>query len=573
MRNLLLSLIALIGFSSSSFSSHLYGGEITINHISGYDYELKATLYVDFSGIQAPGSIIVDSYSKANNALMHSWTLPHVSTDTVPKLSPNCINTFNYMTGILHYSDTIVLDSGYNNAAGYLFAYSNCCMAGNVMNLTNPSSNGITLALDFPAVQKTGAQFLNSSPTWAPIFPDLACLGIQKTMVNQAMDPDGDSLSYEFYAPFSGNYPSGGTFAPVTFAPGYSATSPMNSISLNNTNGDITMNPSTIGVHSFGVKAMEYRNGNLIGTSYRQYHMAVVNCNSNIAPSSQFVGVSPTGSLVNGNNITFGGGPGEIIFKAWDSNFSPASPETLSFSADISGWGSGVSSFSVSSYPLASATDTVLSSISFLPDSLTPNVISVDIITHDNGCGDLTDTLHFDVTFIGYPSAGMSGSTTVNVLTTGSTVDLITHLGGNPDPGGVWTDDDNTGGLNGGILITDNIPNGTYRYTYTVNSLNYPSVSSHVDVTVNNTMLGLFGSKRNGELKVFPNPSNGTYNILLPDNFDPNSAWVYDLMGRKVFDCPISKNLHELDLRNLAKGVYRLEIRGQETLQATLIKE
>ena len=573
MRKLLLSLFSFLILSINSQASHLYGGEITISHIAGFSYELKTILYVDHVGIPPPGSIFVKSYAKSNNALMDTWLLPSISMDTIPQLGSNCLGTFNYSSGIITYADTILLDSGYGNPAGYLFAYTNCCMSANVINIANAGSNSITIVLDFPAVQQVGGQFINNSPVWSPIFPDVACSGIQKTLTNQAYDPDGDSLAYEFYAPFNGFAPSGGTFSSVSFAPGYSTSSPLVTIGLDGATGDLTMNPTTNGAHAFGVKASEYRNGNLIGVSYRQYHMVVVTCNQNSAPSSALAGIDPPGSTISGNNLTFVGGPAEIDFQAWDANWSSQNPESLSFSANITGWGSGTSNLAILNQPLVSATDTVLNTLTFLPDSLTSNVISVDIITQDDGCGDLTDTLHYDVTFVGYPSAGISGNTTVNVVNTGTTVDLFSHLGGNPDPGGSWSDDNNTGGLSGGILTTDNIPNGTYRYTYTVTSSSYPSVNSHVDVTINNTLLGLFGTKAHGQLKVFPNPSSGTFNILIPESADPEFAWVFDMMGRKVFDCPVSKDIHELDLSALAKGVYRLQIGGKENYQTTLIIE
>ncbi len=80
------------------------------------------------------------------------------------------------------------------------------------------------------------------------------------------------------------------------------------------------------------------------------------------------------------------------------------------------------------------------------------------------------------------PNAGTNG--TLNVCDNQSVVNLITGLGGTPNAGGVWNDDDNTGALTGGIFNATMVTTGTYHFTYTVSASGCPDSSATVTVNV-----------------------------------------------------------------------------------------
>ncbi len=573
MKKFLLTGLSFIFSINLSLASHLYGGEIVLNHLNGFSYELKVVTYIDAGGVMPPQTLNVEAYAKSNSALVQTFNLPTQSIDTVPQLPTSCVISNNYITRVVTYSNTVLLDSGYNDPSGYFFLYTNCCLTGSISNIVNPSSNGITLALDFPAVQSMGASFINSSPTWAPIYPDMACIGYTKILANQATDPDGDSLLYDFYAPFNASSPAGGNLSSVAFAPGYSASSPFPNVSLDPVSGDITMNPTNAGTYAFGVKASEYRNGTLIGASYRQYHMLVTACTTNVAPASTFIAANPPGSTVNGTDIIFTGAPAEIQFESTDPTMHPMTNETWNFTSNFINWPGGVDQFNTQSLSGVQAADTISNSLSFQPNIISSTPFTVEITVTDDGCGALSSTLSFTASFTGYPRAGNPGATTVTVNASNTTVDLITHLGGTPDPGGTWIDTDNTGGLVNGVLTTDNIPNGTYTYEYVVSAPNYPNDTSYVEVTVVNMTLGLFGNGNDPQVKVFPNPSSGVLNISVPDYFEAQTMKLYDILGRKVFESKITEGVHSFDLSDLSKGVYSMEVHGNGTYKARLLIE
>ena len=99
--------------------------------------------------------------------------------------------------------------------------------------------------------------------------------------------------------------------------------------------------------------------------------------------------------------------------------------------------------------------------------------------TSGNGCAQ-SDTA--TVTTLPLPSAG-AGSFT-DACATDPAFDLTTLLSGTVDPGGVWTDDDGSGGLSGSTF-TPGVPGtGSYNFTYTVTDSCGLTDTSVVNVTV-----------------------------------------------------------------------------------------
>lgn len=86
------------------------------------------------------------------------------------------------------------------------------------------------------------------------------------------------------------------------------------------------------------------------------------------------------------------------------------------------------------------------------------------------------------------PNAGTSA--TVSWCTSYGAMDLFTQLGGNPDAGGTWTDDNATGGLMGGTFIPAGLATGTYTFTYTAAGGACPDAQAMVTVQLSTACLG-----------------------------------------------------------------------------------
>ena len=71
------------------------------------------------------------------------------------------------------------------------------------------------------------------------------------------------------------------------------------------------------------------------------------------------------------------------------------------------------------------------------------------------------------------------------------------------------------------------------------------------------------------EFIAYPNPTNGSLQIKLQDNFDQGTYEVSDLTGRICIAGKIlnhQNNLLELDLSSLSKGTYFVRISGKQKL-------
>jgi type IX secretion system substrate protein len=76
-----------------------------------------------------------------------------------------------------------------------------------------------------------------------------------------------------------------------------------------------------------------------------------------------------------------------------------------------------------------------------------------------------------------------------------------------------------------------------------------------------------------GQVNVYPNPSNGTFNIQL-SNYDNASIEVYNALGQKVLSQTLQTNLTQLNLADFSNGMYQLRvIKNNATVYQTKISK
>jgi len=75
-------------------------------------------------------------------------------------------------------------------------------------------------------------------------------------------------------------------------------------------------------------------------------------------------------------------------------------------------------------------------------------------------------------------------------------------------------------------------------------------------------------------IKVFPNPTNGRFTVLLNENHEMNKIAIFDFSGRVVFAEDISQNETQktLDLSGFANGLYTVQVVGKQTVSHKLVK-
>lgn len=121
------------------------------------------------------------------------------------------------------------------------------------------------------------------------------------------------------------------------------------------------------------------------------------------------------------------------------------------------------------------------------------------------------------------PNAGLSDVATVCDDVT--QVELFDVLGGNPDAGGTWTDDDDTGTLSGSLFSPFGLPPGDYNFTYTVPGIGLCDADS---ATVTVTVVDQLNAGSNATRPVCGNNTNYVLLSGLNGNPQPGGDWSDD---------------------------------------------
>ncbi len=182
----------------------------------------------------------------------------------------------------------------------YTISYQRCCRTDFIANIVDPQNTGATyLATISPEAQ----QSCNSSPTFTKFPPLVICNNFPVTFDHSATDADGDSLVYRFSDPYVGGgniqSPPGNRsfdgvapdpespppYAPVTFNQQFTAENPLagsDPISIDATTGLISGIPEALGQYVVCVTVEEYRDGELLGETRRDFQFNVVSCDQSV---------------------------------------------------------------------------------------------------------------------------------------------------------------------------------------------------------------------------------------------------------------------------------------------------
>lgn len=163
------------------------------------------------------------------------------------------------------------------------------------------------------------------------------------------------------------------------------------------------------------------------------------------------------------------------------------------------------------------------------------------------------DTAAFTFTVNAPPNAG--SSTTVTLCQNAPPVQLITLLGGSPQPGGGWTNP--VGGTTGGIFTPGTSQPGLY--TYTVAGVPPCSDAQAFVAVVVDPCAGIEEARRDGVR--YLGQEGGHHLLELPAPL-PTGLVVRDALGGlcRVMPGPLGAGLARVDLEGLASGVYFIQL-------------
>jgi len=195
----------------------------------------------------------------------------------------------------------------------YVIAYQRCCRNETISNILNPGDQGAAYTVE---ISPLAQQVCNSSPVFKNFPPIVICVNARLNFDHSAIDKEGDFITYEFCDPYiaggkggSPGNPGSATdctgvtpdpsmclppFSTVQFrAPFYTVFEPLGGlppVTINTLTGLITGTPNIIGQFVVGVCMKEYRNGQLLSESRRDFQFNVTTCidlvNAKIASDS-----------------------------------------------------------------------------------------------------------------------------------------------------------------------------------------------------------------------------------------------------------------------------------------------
>ena len=323
-----------LSFSLSFHASHVMGGEITWRCSGANTYEFQLVFYRDCNGAEV--NIVSEDLRVWNHPILSSIILNFISredispTCTVVAGSPSMLecgtgsasgNGVGAIERITYRSSPITIE-GIPPSEGWIFTYENFSRSNALSNISDPASFGITLAAKmYVNLNSTSNSCTDSSPNFLQPPHFVTCAGSEYRYNMNAIDPDLDSLHFQFGIPYdyfpTGSYNPPSNPAPVPFEPGFSYNSPTPDPNIDPNNIAATIDPSTgeivftsftIGNYNIKVSVQSYRNGILISEVEREMQVVVLPCSEdNEAPAilAPFAGDSFETTVSAGDFINF----------------------------------------------------------------------------------------------------------------------------------------------------------------------------------------------------------------------------------------------------------------------------
>lgn len=287
-------------FLTSSKATHIVGGVMNYKYLGNDRYEI--TLYVYRDCIYGIPPLDNPAILRIWDGVSESYRFPNIPFDSIldPGLpddcarieTPVCVNWTRYL-------DTLVLPP---NDFGYTIYYQRCCRNNTIQNLTYDSRGngamdwGATYTINIPPSDANAQHISNTSPYFLNYPPVYICVNKPISYDNSAIDADGDSLVYSLCTPYSGAFPSDPLnynieetppFEQVVWQSPYSVNDMLGGVplSINPVTGLLTGTPNTTGQFVVGVCVDEYRNGQLLTQTSRDFQFNIIDCNLQVVSS------------------------------------------------------------------------------------------------------------------------------------------------------------------------------------------------------------------------------------------------------------------------------------------------
>jgi gliding motility-associated-like protein len=267
-------------------ATHIVGGEMNYKSLGNDNYEITLTVYRDCYNGQAPfdNPAHIGVFDRDNNLLSTFLMYLSAPIENIPNAinSPCLVAPTEVCYEVARYTEVVSLQA---IAGGYQLAYQRCCRNHTIINVQNPGAMGATITANIPDPFTTP---VDANPVFNNLPPNFICLDAPFIFDHSATDPDGDVLVYELCIPYDGasqnnpmpSTPSPPPYDPIVYQFPYSISNFLGGVpmTINSMTGIIHAVPSTLGQFVYGIRVKEYRNGNYIGETRREFQVNVQEC-------------------------------------------------------------------------------------------------------------------------------------------------------------------------------------------------------------------------------------------------------------------------------------------------------
>ena len=267
-------------------ASHIKGGEIYYDYVSGTTYDIYLVLYADPTGIALGAS---QTITAQNGFLTTTINLSQIANS---QFQLGC----GFSAKAHVYKATCNL--GTITATGTELSWSSCCRAGGITNLSNSAAQSFYISTKMYPIPGTT---VSSSSARFYSLSNISGNTVTNNFNTGAFDPDpSDSIFISLIPAY------GAVSTPLSYVTGYSATNPFgtaagNSI-LDSQSGLFSVNGVAAGAYQVAMAVESYYNGMINSVSRREvtYHMSAT---ADSLPSTQISNVVTTGvsTSTNGN--------------------------------------------------------------------------------------------------------------------------------------------------------------------------------------------------------------------------------------------------------------------------------
>jgi gliding motility-associated-like protein len=301
-KTIVFTVLSLFMLSDNVYATHVVGGNLSYKRLDGNRYEVILTfrrdceLGADDAQFDNPASIGIFSadngFLLTNLGFNGQLLLPFRADDTLNQTIMSdcgfegqqvCVHETTYR-GIV----TLPFREG-----GYILAYQRCCRNASLTNVEDPLETGATYWVTINAKAQLER---NNSPEfvrWPTLY---VCANEDLMFQHNAFDSDGDSLVYRLYNPKNGGTaerpkpqpPARPPYFNIDYRPPFGLDNLMGGepFRIDPNTGVFTGRPNAVGQYLIGVAVDEYRNGELIGTVYRDFQYNVRVCSD--PPTADF---------------------------------------------------------------------------------------------------------------------------------------------------------------------------------------------------------------------------------------------------------------------------------------------